>query len=62
MDEQPEPKPTKKLVLTVVVDGIWADDLPESAAIWAETEEPTPADYLDVVLEEWMRPDVGLTS
>jgi hypothetical protein len=56
-----EPKPTKKLVLTIAVDGIWADDLPESAAIWAENGEPTPEDYLDVVLTEWMRSEVGLT-
>ena len=41
--------------------GIWADDLPDNARIWAASDEPTPQDYLDVVLEEWMRPDVGIT-
>jgi hypothetical protein len=55
------PEPTKKLVLTIVVHGIWADDLPESAAIWAENDDPTPRDYLNVVLEEWMREDIGVT-
>lgn len=54
-------RPTKKLVLTIVVDGIWADDLPESAALWAQKDDPSPEDYLNVVLEEWMRADIGIT-
>lgn len=55
------PEPTKTLVLHIEVPGVWADDLPESAAIYADEDEPTPADYLEVVLEEWMRQEVGLT-
>lgn len=54
-------KPTKVLVLHVEVPGIWADDLPESAAEWATDGEPTAENYLDVVLEEWMQRQVGLT-
>jgi hypothetical protein len=55
-------EPTKTLILHIAVPGVWADDLPESARIWsAEGEEPTPEDYLNVVLEEWFRPEVGLT-
>jgi hypothetical protein len=52
---------TKTLILHIEVPGIYADDLPASAAIYAESDEPSPKDYLDVVTEEWMRPEVGLT-
>ncbi len=55
-----DPKPTATLILTIEVPGIYADDLHESASIYAEGE-PTPQDYLDVVTEEWMREEVGLT-
>ena len=57
--------PKYTLLLTIEVPGIWADDLPESAALWADSEEtgdkPTPEDYLNVVIEEWFREEVGLT-
>jgi hypothetical protein len=55
------PKPTKTLVLYIEVPDVWSDDLEASAAEWADGDEPTARDYLDVVLEEWMRPEVGLT-
>ncbi len=57
----PTPEPTKTLILHIAVPGIWADDLPQAAAEWAATDEPTPQDYLDAVTEEWMRQEVGLT-
>ena len=59
-----EHKPQKTLVLHVTVPGFWADDLEESAAIIAEfhdRREPTAADRLEVVLEEWIRREVGIT-
>jgi hypothetical protein len=57
-----DPKPTKILVLHIEVPGVWADDLDASAAEWADDQDnPTPKDYLNAVLEEWMRPEVGLT-
>lgn len=52
--------PKKVLRLTVEVPGLWADDLDEAAAMYADGE-PTAEARLDVVLEEWMRPEVGLT-
>jgi hypothetical protein len=66
MSDAPEhddkPKPTKVLVLHIEVPGVWADDLPESAGYLADDGvEPTAQDYLDVVTEEWMREEVGLT-
>ena len=54
-------KPKMRLVLHIEVPGVWADDLPQSAADLSDPDEPTPQDYLSVVLEEWMREDVGLT-
>jgi hypothetical protein len=51
---------TKTLILHIEVPGIWADDLPESAAVWSENEEPTAAEYAEVVTEEWMRPEVAI--
>lgn len=51
----------KVLVLHIEVPGIWADDLPQSAAFCSEPDEPGPEEYLFVVTEEWMRPEVGLT-
>lgn len=56
---QPEPK--KTLVLHVTVPGFWADDLDDCAREIAVGEEPTAGDRLDVVLEEWMRPEVGIS-
>jgi len=54
-------KPTKKLVLYVEIPGLWADDLPELAGYMSEPKPPGPDDYLYVVTEHWMRPDIGLT-
>jgi len=53
----------KTLVLHIEVPGVYADDLDASAAEYAKYDErePTPQDYLEVVLEEWMRSEVGLT-
>lgn len=56
-----ETKPKKVLVLHIEVPGVWADDLDESAKSYADGEKPTAEDYLDVITEEWMRPEVGLT-
>jgi hypothetical protein len=53
-------KPKRMLVLHIEVPGIWADDLDESAALYAEGD-PSPTDYLDVVVEEWLEETVGLT-
>jgi hypothetical protein len=55
------PLPRKTLVLHIEVPDVYADDLEESAAAWADDEPPTAEDYLNVVTEEWMRPEVGLT-
>ena len=51
------------LVLHIKVPGIYADDLDESARLWSSiaTGVAEPEDYLNVVLEEWMRDTVGLT-
>ncbi|HEY9411076.1 MAG TPA: hypothetical protein VIP77_15965 [Jiangellaceae bacterium] len=54
-------KATKKLVLHIEVPGVYADDLPQSAAFMSEPDEPSAEDYLYVVTEEWMREEVGLT-
>lgn len=59
--ETPAEKPKMRLVLHIEVPGVYADDLPQSAANLSEPNEPSPQDYLDVVLEEWMREEVGLT-
>jgi hypothetical protein len=52
----------RRLVLELAVDGVWADDLDESARYWAWADEDgrpvTPEDRLNVVLEEWFREDV----
>lgn len=55
------PSPKKTLVLHIEVPGVYADDLPASAALLAAPDEPGPDDYLFVVTEEWMRKEVGLT-
>jgi hypothetical protein len=61
-DSRTTQEPQKKLRLTIEVDGIWADDLDESAATIAELRgEVTDRDKLFVVTEEWMRPEVILT-
>jgi hypothetical protein len=57
----PDEKPKMRLVLHIEVAGVCADDLPQSAADLADPDQPTPQDYLAVVLEEWMREEVGLT-
>lgn len=53
----------KTLVLHIAVPGFYADDLPQLAAELSSLHERelTPDDYLDVVTEEWMRREVGLT-
>ena len=56
-----QPVPTKTLVLHIEVPGIWAADLPQSAGYYSEPDPPGPEDYLEVVLGEWMRGEVGLT-
>jgi hypothetical protein len=56
------PQPKKTLVLHIEVPGVYADDLPASAAeCVGEGQTPGSEDYLFVVTEEWMRPEVGLT-
>jgi hypothetical protein len=52
--------PKKTLVLHIEVPGFNADDLDEYAAEMADGE-PTPQDRLFIVVEEWMRREVGLT-
>lgn len=59
--QPPAEKRKMRLVLHIEVPGVYADDLPQNAADFSETGDPTAQDYLDVVLEEWMREDVGLT-
>lgn len=54
-------RPTKTLVLHIAVPGIWADDLDEHARYMSEPAEPGPGDRLEVVLNGWMREEVGLT-
>lgn len=54
--------PRKMLILKIEVPGVWCDDLEESARVWAGSDEPTDQDRCDVVTEEWMRPEVGLTA
>jgi len=54
-------KPRKCLVLHVEIPGFYADDLDECAALYAEPEAPGPRERLDVVIEEWMRAEVGIT-
>lgn len=51
----------KHLVLHVEIDGFYADDLDECAAIYSEPDPPGPRERLDVVTEEWMRETVGIT-
>lgn len=45
---------TKKLILYIEVPGVWVDDIPEQAT---EFE----CEIIDILLEEFMRPQVGLT-
>ena len=59
MPDQPQPK--KVLRLTIEVPDIWADDLDENAACYSDPDPPTAEDRLEVILSEWMRPEVGLT-
>jgi hypothetical protein len=51
----------KHLVLHVEIPGFYADDLDDLAAIFSGPEPPGPRERLDVVLEEWLRGDVGIT-
>jgi len=55
----PDLTPKMTLVLHVTVPGFHADDLDASAREYADGE-PTAADRLEVVLEEWMRQEVGI--
>lgn len=54
-------KPKKTLVLHVTVPGFYADDLDDCAKEYADEEEPTARERLEVVLEEWMREEIGIT-
>jgi hypothetical protein len=54
-------KPKRNLILHIEVEGFYADDLHEMAGYRCEPDEPTAADRLEVVTEEWMRREVGLT-
>ena len=56
-----DPKPKKTLVLHVTVPGFYADDLDDCARVMLDEGEVGPADRLEVVLEEWMRQEVGIT-
>ena len=47
--------------VTIEIPEVYADDLREAAELWADGEPVIPDDYLSVVLQEWMRPEVGLT-
>lgn len=51
----------KVLRLTVEIPDVYADDLPDTAALWADGRTPTPRHYLDAVLEEWLREDATIT-
>jgi hypothetical protein len=55
------PEPKKVLILHIEVPGFWADDLEDCAREWADGGEPTAKDRLEVVLEEWMRSEAGIT-
>lgn len=57
-----EPEQKKALVLHIEVPDIYADDLPDLAAIWAEGLEDHPIEehMRDVVLYEWFRDRVVL--
>lgn len=62
MSDQPER--TYDLVLHIRIPTIFADDLIEHARIYFNLDddiEPTPKQMAEVVLAEWMRPDVGIT-
>lgn len=52
---------TKILVLHIKVPGIYCDDLPEWVAECVDPDEPTAADYAEVLIDSEMRPEVGLT-
>lgn len=52
---------SKNLVLHIEVPGFYADDLDQLAAIMSEPDPPGPDDRLFVVIEEWMREEVGVT-
>lgn len=52
--------PKKTLVLHVTVPGFYADDLDDCAREVADGD-PGPEERLEVVLEEWMRQEVGIT-
>ena len=51
----------KHLVLHIEIPGYYADDLDTCAASYSEPEPPGPRERLDVVTEEWMRTEVGIT-
>jgi hypothetical protein len=55
-----EPQPTKTLVLHITVPGFYADDLDDCAKNYADGD-PGPEERLEVVLEEWMRQEIGIT-
>lgn len=51
----------KVLRLTVEIPDVYADDLPDTAALWADGRTPTARHYLDGVLEEWLREDATIS-
>jgi hypothetical protein len=61
MPDTPAAAQQKHLVLHIEIPGFFADDLDDCAAIYSDPAPPTAADRLEVVLEEWMRSEVGIT-
>lgn len=51
----------KRLVLHIEVPGFTADDLDACAVHVSGNNPPTAEDRLFVVVEEWMREEVGIT-
>ena len=51
----------KMLVLHIEVPGFNADNLDQCAVFVSGSNPPTPKDRLFVVVEEWMREEVGIT-
>lgn len=52
----------KKLILHIEVPGIYVDDLPgHVASVMDDGEAPTPTDYADVLIGEWLQPEVAVT-
>jgi len=59
-----KPKQRRKLLLTIEVPGIYADDLDENTSLFMDEEidkEITDKDRADLITEEWCRAEVVLT-